>query len=202
MEHVTFGKFLKKLNGLDRLLAGFLFVGLMITLTSFFRGIVLDRQAKVEYISGDSVVLEGDGSKVFVDIEGGVIKPGVYEMMSGSRVKDVLVMAGGLSDDADRLYCEKNLNMAQEVVDGQKIYIPRVSSTNAQLGYPEAILKSNKINVNTASMSELDTLWGIGSAKAEAIVKSRPYQSLEELVTKGVISKSLLERNIEMMSVF
>lgn len=162
----------------------------------------MNRQVHVEYLSGGNSIGVEAVNKIFVDIEGSVISPGVYELLENSRIKDALVMAGGFSDDADREFCEKNINMAEKIKDGQKIYIPSANYTNAQQGYFEAMASSKKVSINSATIVELDTLWGIGSARAESIVKNRPYQSLEDLITKGVLTKSLVDRNREMMSVY
>lgn len=161
----------------------------------------MDRQVQVEYLSGGSA--SGiETTKVLVDIEGSVMNPGVYELNSGSRIKDVLVMAGGLSDKADRSFCEKNLNMAEEIKDGQKIYIPSAVNTDAQQGYYEASLESKKVSANSSTVAELNTLWGVGDARAEAIVKNRPYQSLDELVSKKVLTQSILDKNKELLTVY
>jgi len=69
---------------------------------------------------------EETSSEIVVDIQGAVIKPGVYTLKSNSRMVDVLSKAGGLSEDADRDWVEKNLNLAKKAQDGVKIYIPRV----------------------------------------------------------------------------
>lgn len=202
MDIKTVEKFVKKTNGLDRFLIVIILFGGLITLISLFRGILIDRKVEVEYISGKSLTNSEANYKIFVDIEGAVINPGVFELSENSRVKDVLVMAGGLSDGADRTFCEKNINMAEILKDGQKIYIPFSNNTYAQQGYAEAILSSKKVNINNATIAELDTLWGIGSARAESIVKNRPYQNIDDLITKGVLTKSLVDRNREMMSVY
>ena len=107
-----------------------------------------------------------------------------------------------ISKGTRRDFCEKNINMAELVKDGQKIYIPYVQDTNTQQGYPEASMTSKKISINSASIAELDTLWGIGSTRAESIVKNRPYGSIDELITKGVLTKSLVDRNRDLLSVY
>lgn len=201
MDIITIRKFVQKTSGLDRFLLSFTVFGLVVALVSLFRGILVDRKVQVEYLSGGEVA-GLDSRYYFVDVEGAVFSPGVYKIAEGSRVKDVLVLAGGLSEEADREFCEKSINFAEEVKDGQKIYIPKVNNTNAGTGYPEANNGAKLINVNTASLSELDTLWGVGEAKAESIVKNRPYQNLEELVSKGSISQSVLEKNASLMTVY
>jgi DNA uptake protein ComE-like DNA-binding protein len=198
----TMKKFLKKSSVLDRFLLLTILLGAMVALVSLFRGIVVDRQVKVEYLNKGNMTSDEAKNKIFVDIEGAIIQPGVYELFDGSRIKDVMVMAGGLADGADRNFCEKNINMAELLKDGQKIYVPLAINTDTQQEYFEAMASSKKVSINSATVVELDTLWGIGSARAESIVKSRPYQSIDELVTKGVLTKSLVDRNRELLSVY
>lgn len=193
---------IKKTNGLDRFLIVIVLFGGLVTLISLFRGILLDREVKVEYISGKTSTNIEANNKIYVDIEGAVINSGVYDLLDGSRVKDVLVLAGGLSDNADRSYCEKNINMAELLKDGQKIYIPYSNNTNAQQGYNEPKSTIKSVSINSASISELDTLWGIGTARAESIVKNRPYNSIDDLVTKGVLTKTLVDKNRDVMSLY
>ncbi len=201
MKLLTLQKISRKLNSLDRFLIILIVISLIVCGVSLFRGIVIDRQVQVEYLN-NSVAGDSTSIKVFIDVEGAVMVPGVYELSEGARIKDAIIAAGGLAENADRSFCEKNINMAEEIKDGQKIYIPSRDDTNTEKGYSEANVQDKKISINTASITELDTLWGIGPAKAESIVKNRPYQNLEELVTKGVISKSVLERNIDLLTVY
>lgn len=199
---INLNKFLKKASGLDRLLFIIILIGAIIAIVSLFRGILMDAPVQVEYLAGGNSESGELNSKIFVDIEGAVIKQGVYELSEGSRIKDVLIMAGGFTDKADRDFSEKNINMAELLKDGQKIYIPYTHDTDTQQGYFEASIASKKISINSASTAELDTLWGIGSTRAESIVKNRPYQSIDELVTKGVLTKSLVDRNRDLLSVY
>ncbi|EKD53344.1 MAG: ComE operon protein 1 [uncultured bacterium] len=196
----------EKLTLPDRLLIGFLAVGLLISGISLFRGILGGSRATVEYIdSSNQTTNVGDGlkvKKVVIDVEGAVMSPGVYELPAGSRIKDLLVTAGGYSEKADRGYCEKNLNLAQELKDGQKIYIPFITNTPTSAGYAEAKTESDMVNLNTASLKELDTLWGVGPARAETIVKNRPYGSLDEVVSKGGMTKQIFDKNAGQLVVY
>ena len=58
------------------------------------------------------------------------------------------------------------------------------------------------VNINTASLSELDELWGVGESRAKTIIEKRPYGSLEELKSKAGIPESVLEENRRMISVY
>lgn len=159
-------------------------------------------QDKIEIISSE----ETNPKTIFVDIEGAVEKPGVYELDFGSRVEDLLIVAGGLSAEANRDWMEKSLNRAQKLSDGTKIYIP-LKSEGGSWVMGEGISSggeviTGKININTASASELEALWGIGKVRAKAIIDNRPYQSVEELKTKKIIPSNVYERIKEEITVY
>lgn len=153
------------------------------------------------------------GSTIFIDLEGAVLKPGLYELPSGSRVNDLLIRAGGLAAEADRIWVEKNLNLAQKLEDGVKVYIPGLNETQSAQGGPPGLGEAgqiagssaniaSKININTASASQLDSLWGIGQARAANIIEGRPYSSLEELLERKIIPGNVYERIKEEIVVY
>lgn len=151
--------------------------------------------------SGPKVEILGEetapeGSKIVVEIAGEVMSPGVYELSPGGRVKDLLTMAGGLTAAADRGWVEKNINLAAKLADGAKIYIPGITNLSNSSNL------SNKININTASEAELDTLWGVGPATAKKIVSGRPYQRPEELLEKKIIKSNVWETIKDQITVF
>lgn len=144
--------------------------------------------------------------KVIVDVSGAVENPGIYTLSANDRINDALVAAGGLSVQADRGYISRYMNLAEKLSDGMKVFVPIKDdpylSTNTTYKYAteeeQEDATSNtvlKLNVNTASIVELDSLWGIGRARAESIITHRPYSSLEELVTKAAIPSSVVDRN-------
>ncbi len=166
------------------------------------------KQPEIEIIS-----LEEGNNNIFVDIEGSVEKPGLYELPVGSRFNDLLIKAEGLSASADRLWVEQNLNLAQELEDGSKIYIPPEfkadgNGNNENKANDKLVLSNNdsnfdnKINVNKASLVELDTLWGIGEKRAQDIVDNRPYASVKELLDKKVIPQNVYLKIENEISVF
>lgn len=145
-------------------------------------------------------------ARIKVDIAGAVKKAGVYELADGARVEDAIVAAGGLVAKADKDWVAKNLNLAQVIGDGTKIYIPRVgelaSSSNpsgSSLGSTST--SSGKVNVNTASASELDTLPRIGPVTAQKIIDGRPYSSAEDLLNKKVLGPKTYEGLKDLVSV-
>lgn len=154
----------------------------------FFVGywLVTKNQIEVELYEAE------DHLEIVVDIGGGVVKPGVYTLSQGSRLKDLLVLAGGLSHDADRENFDRAFNMAELVKDGEKIYIPKLTENNViDSKIPDST--SGKISVNKATRDSLMTISGIGESRATKIIENRPYKSLEELVERKVLSQSLFE---------
>lgn len=112
---------------------------------------------------------------------GAVAAPGVYELPVGSRVADLIDAAGGLLPDADG----DRLNLAGLVVDGSRVYVPRVGEeiTPEPTGSSDGEVPSTGgdgggradglVDINRADVDELDTLPGVGPATAEAIVDHR-----------------------------
>lgn len=173
-------------------LIGVLLVSVGILTTLFF---YQQKEPEIEIISG-----EEEGT-IWVDLAGAVMQPGVYELPSGSRYKDLLARAGGLSAGADREWVEKNLNLAEKLEDSAKVYIPSQNETTSNVA-GESTVVSGKININTASLSELDTLWGIGEVRAKDMVDNRPYSSIDELLSKKVIPSNVFEKIEDEITVF
>ncbi len=152
--------------------------------------------------------------KISVDIEGKVIRPGVYQLDEGARLQDALIASGGLALGADREYVSKRVNLAQKIVDGAKIYIPSIGEIEAEqevlaaFDSPQAITadiavddqESGQININTASPESLDTLPKIGPVTAQKIVNGRPYGTIEDLVSKKVLTQKTFDGLRDMIS--
>ena len=132
---------------------------------------------------------------ITIDIEGAVQKPGVYKLPFDSRIQDALIAAGGLAKDADRERIVKGLNLAARLTDGGKLYIAFLGESDGgqSLSFAGSAPgdQSNLININSASISELDTLPGIGKTTAEKIINSRPYASVTDLIDKKIIGKKV-----------
>lgn len=135
-----------------------------------------------------------------VDIQGAVKQPGLYQLQTGQRLADLVAMAGGFSDGVDRAYAIKTLNLAKELKNQDKVYIPFfeeiVTESRGDAGGAAAGTTtesaSNLISINQATASQLQGLTGIGEVKSQAIIDNRPYTSLDELVSKKVLSENLL----------
>jgi len=169
-------------------------IGVLTVRTLFFEEPTLEITSDAEQISP---------AKIVVDLSGAVIKPDVYELVSGSRINDLLVMAGGLAAGADRDWVAKNINLAQKLADGAKIYIPKVGELSSLNPANSSIpLNLSKINLNTATIPELDTLWGIGEATAKKIISGRPFQKPEDLLYKKIVKSNVWEAIKDLVTVY
>jgi competence protein ComEA len=191
------------------LLIGLILTGLGIL---FFKSGAITPSTKVEVL--DSTKAGPDSHQdLTAEISGEVIKPGVYKLPTDSRVDDLLIKADGLSVNADRSWCDKYLNRAAKLSDGQKVFIPSVNQQSNVLSAKNSVgdqtvssvvqSDSNElININTASLSQLDSLPGIGQTYGQNIIEHRPYSTLEELVSKGAIKQSLYNKIKNLISVY
>ena len=144
---------------------------------------------------------QDNNSEVVVEIAGAVIKPGVYRLPFGSRIDDLLIISGGLSQDANRNWVEKNINRAAKLIDGQKLYIYHSDEISAKdsggIKLDQVVLGADNgglVNINTSDQKGLESLVGIGPVYAQNIIEHRPYSNLEELVSKGAISQKVFDK--------
>lgn len=145
----------------------------------------------------ESVESSAEASKIFVDISGAVNETGVYEFSQDERISDAIKRAGGLSEDANTEYIERNVNQAQKLSDGMKLYFPFEGEEEpVVLGSSSSFSGSSGssgglVNLNSASESELDSLPGIGPARAGDIIAGRPYDTVDDLLIRKVIGASV-----------
>ena len=141
----------------------------------------------------------------YVDIKGEVLRPGVYEFSCESRIQEVIKKAGGFTEEAD----ETKINLAQKITDQMQIIVPNLHSKqeegvtegNYEKGNSSNTTPSNSkqgtVNINTATLEELQTIKGIGKKKAEAILQYRKehgaFRSKEDLLQVKGIGKKALE---------
>lgn len=136
----------------------------------------------------------------YVDIKGEVLRPGVYEFSCESRIQEVIKKAGGFTEEAD----ETKINLAQKITDQMQIIVPNLHSKqeggvtegNSEKGN-SSNSKQGTVNINTATLEELQTIKGIGKKKAEAILQYRkehgPFRTKEDLLQVKGIGKKALE---------
>ena len=141
----------------------------------------------------------------YVDIKGEVLRPGVYEFSCESRIQEVIKKAGGFTEEAD----ETKINLAQKITDQMQMIVPNLHSKqeggvtegNSEKGNTSNTTPSNSkqgtVNINTATLEELQTIKGIGKKKAEAILQYRkehgPFRTKEDLLEVKGIGKKALE---------
>jgi competence protein ComEA len=142
-------------------------------------------------------------STVVVDVQGGVAEPGIRELPAGSRVADAIAAAGGYATDADLEAAAAGLNLAQPLVDGGQVRVPRTSDAVAAAAPGSTAGAADPgagagglVNLNTATPEELEALPGIGPVTVQKIVaarQERPFSSLDDAVQRGVINRGQLE---------
>lgn len=124
---------------------------------------------------------------IVVYVSGAVLRPGVYALPGGARVADALEAAGGALPEADLV----PVNLARRLRDEEQVHIPRqgeaTPALSTLLGPPESSpgTHAGKVNLNTATLAELDGLPGIGPGYAQRIIDYReshgPFSSIEEI---------------------
>jgi len=185
-------------------------VGLFLMVAGIWQAVGQYRQdSKVEIVSQPETSEQGEtNDEIVVDVGGAVQEPGVYSFSGTPRINDALVSAGGLSADADRVWVARFINRAAKLEDGMKLYLPfqgesdsdskslvtQTTGNVAGISQTGTIGSTTGININNASVSQLDTLWGIGEVRAQQIVDNRPYSNIEELMTKAGIPKNVFGR--------
>ncbi len=134
-------------------------------------------------------------TEIFVHVTGAVAKPGVYAAEVGSRVFDIVAMAGGFTKKAD----QASVNLARLVSDGEQLLVfERASeaksastSSNTSVGSTAGTL----VSLNRATLSELEELPGVGPTLAQRIIDWRSanggFKSLEDLLEVGGIGDKL-----------
>ena len=156
----------------------------------------------IRFSSTNEASPSGQDNLITVDVEGAVIKPGMYRLAEGKRVEDALMLAGGLSKEADTARIAQTINRASKLSDGAKLYFftnadspdANIVRRPAEQGSSNSVSNMSTVSVNIASQSQLEALPGIGPVTATKIITGRPYQTLDELVTKKTMNRSLFEK--------
>ena len=137
---------------------------------------------------------------LYADICGAVENPGVYELEEGTRICDLVKLAGGLTEEADL----NVLNQAERVTDGMKVRVytkEEAVDLPVQTGIGTTTTEeadSGRININTADQTQLVTLSGIGVARAADIIAYRTehgsFQTIEEIMNVSGIKESTFQK--------
>jgi len=125
-----------------------------------------------------------------------VESPGVYRLPPGSLVEDAIHAAGGPTEEADLV----RINLARELLDQQQVYVPYLGEANPYPTLSGGVAPTatpQRIDLNTATAAELESLPHVGPALAQEIVAYRqtygPFQAVEDLLNVPGIGPSTLE---------
>ncbi|MEK3807879.1 helix-hairpin-helix domain-containing protein [Bacillus sp. FSL H8-0547] len=150
---------------------------------------------------------ESQPEEIIVDVKGEVKAPGVYEMKPGERYHHVIDAAGGLTEQADAA----QINLAALLEDGMVVQVPKIGEIPNELTQQPAGANASGgggekvVNLNKASSEELQTLTGIGPAKAEAIIAYREeaggFKAVEDLMNVSGIGEKSFEKVKDSISV-
>jgi len=142
----------------------------------------------------------GGEEEVVVDVAGAVARPGLVRLRSGDRVADAISAAGGVAADAETA----GVNQARVVTDGEQVRVPRVGEpprpdpARGEATAPEAGGPAARVDLNRATLAELDTLPGVGPATATAIIAWRDenggFRRVDDLLEVPGIGPARLER--------
>lgn len=148
----------------------------------------------------DIIPESGEIGQIYVYVCGAVNDPNVYQADEGSRLFELIEMAGGFTPEADRA----SLNLARSVADGEQIRVLTKEETAqgmtlvSENAAAQTAAGSGLVNINTASISELTSITGIGESRAQAIIdyreKNGGFRSVEEIkkvdgIKDGLFSK-------------
>jgi len=150
--------------------------------------------------SASAVAIASD--LLVVDVEGAVQRPGIIELPAGSRVADAVEAAGGYSAQADLAAAAAQVNLAATLRDGEQIVVPVIGASPAGGGSGSG--SGGLVDLNSASPEELDALPGIGPVTVQKIVAARaeqPFSSLDEMVTRKVLTNAQVEKIRDLVTV-
>ena len=133
-------------------------------------------------------------SLLMVHLSGEVIAPGVYRLPVGARVDDALKAAGGPTGEGDI----HRLNLAARLADGQQIVVPKRIDPVLAAQVPLPSPAPGRVNLNMASVAELDRLPGVGPVTAQRIVAYReqhgPFTSVDQLRDAKLVNATTFEK--------
>jgi len=137
---------------------------------------------------------------IIVYVNGAVASPGLYHLPVGSRIDDALRAAGGATFDADL----ERLNLAARLADGQQLTVPKKVEVQATTGLGSPVTPA-RVNINTASVAELDGLAGVGPVTAQRIVAYReqhgPFTRIEQLREAKLVSAATFDKLKDLVTV-
>ena len=176
-------------------------------MTEIFEEESNDNMEYTETLEEDTTIINEDSidrNKIIVEIKGEVEKTDVYQLEEGSIIKDLIDMAGGVTEEADL----SRINRAEELLNHELIIIGNINDeTESSVVQNNSTYSSNGnnsdkvstlININTADLEQLKEITGIGNIKAQSIIDYREanggFKSLEELKNVDGIGDKTFEK--------
>jgi len=143
---------------------------------------------------------------IVVEVAGAVMRPGLYTLAAGARAGDAIAAAGGYGPRVDAGLAGRTLNLAAILRDGDRVRVPSRDDPpgpGTPSGLPAAdtspstgSVPASLLDLNRATVPDLEALPGIGPATAAKIIASRserPFASVEELLVRKLVSSKVLE---------
>lgn len=159
--------------------------------------------------SNEEKIIQVKDKNIVVEIKGEVRKPDVYILEENSIIKELIDVAGGLTENADL----SNINRAKRLQNHELIYIGNKNDIRKGGINENSALNSNKdsgvnnkiVNINSATIEELKTLDGIGDSKAKSIIEYREsnggFKSIEDIKNVTGIGDKMFDRIKELIEV-
>lgn len=157
-------------------------------------GVALRARPKPTKIALTTPAASSSGRLIFVHVAGAVQHPGLYELPEGSRVDDAVLVAGGATRSADL----DALNLAAKVKDGDKVLVPTKGASGPAAAAGDVSGSGALLNLNTATVDQLDALPGIGPSTAQKIIAYRTdhggFRTVDDLLNVPGIGPRKLDQ--------
>ncbi|WP_352417649.1 helix-hairpin-helix domain-containing protein [Clostridium tertium] len=159
----------------------------------------------IKEVKGENQLTKGT-KMIVVEIKGEVVNPDVYEISEGSIIRDLITKAGGLTNEANI----GKINRADKLRDNQLIVIPNKNelsnaNTNINVSKEGNTAEDGIININTASLEELQKINGVGEVKAKSIINYREknggFKSIDEMKNIEGIGDKTFEKMKDQITV-